>query len=92
MAYKMTKCGSLDNETTNEFWCDTIEDRDNIPAYDINLGTVAVILEPTMQVFIANSKKQWVDIIAGGGSNSSLDTASSPTVDQGRADSMVLQE
>ena len=57
MAYKMTKCGSLDNETTNEFWCDTIEDRDNIPAYDINLGTVAVVLEPTMQVFIANSKK-----------------------------------
>ena len=59
MAYKMTKKGSLDNETTNEFWCDTIEDRDAIPASDINLGSVAVVLEPVIQIFIANSKKQW---------------------------------
>lgn len=81
MAYKMTKKGSLDNETTNEFWCDTVEDRDNIPAYDINLGTVAIILEPTMQVFIANSQKQWVDIIAGNDSNNSSEAESSPTVD-----------
>ena len=57
MAYKMTKRGSIDNEVTNEFFCDTMEDLAKIPSRDINLGTVAVILEPTMQVFIANSKK-----------------------------------
>ena len=59
MAYKMTKKGSLDNETTNEFWCDTVEDRDAIPASDINLGTVAIVTDPVIQIFIANSAKQW---------------------------------
>lgn len=59
MAYKMTKRGSLDNEITNEFWCDTIEDRNAIPASMINLGSVAVVVKPTIQVFIADSSKQW---------------------------------
>lgn len=58
MAYKMTKKGSLDNETTNEFFCDTVDDLANIPSNQINLGTVAVILDP-MQIFIANSNKEW---------------------------------
>ena len=53
MAYKMTKRGSMDNEITNEFYCDTMEDRDAIPASQINLGTVAIVLKPTLQVFIA---------------------------------------
>ena len=59
MAYKLTKRGSLDNEITNEFWCDTIDDRDAIPTSDINLGTVAVVLKPAIQIFIADSSKQW---------------------------------
>lgn len=59
MAYKMTKRGSLDNEITNEFWCDTVDDRDAIPTSDINLGTVAVVLKPAIQIFIADSNKQW---------------------------------
>ena len=58
MAYKMTKKGSLDNETTKEFFCDTVDDLANIPSNQINLGTVAVILDP-MQIFIANSNKEW---------------------------------
>ena len=29
MAYKMTKRGSLDNEITNEFFCDTETDLNN---------------------------------------------------------------
>lgn len=58
MAYKMTKRGSLDNETTNEFFCDTADDLENIPAKDINLGTIAVVLDG-MQIFIANSHKEW---------------------------------
>ena len=54
----MTKCGSMDNITTNEFFCDTADDLANIPSTDINLGTVAVVLDG-MQVFIANSNKEW---------------------------------
>ena len=59
MAYKLTKKGSLDNAITNEFWCDTVNDRDAIPASEINLGTVAVVLKPAVQIFIADSIKQW---------------------------------
>jgi len=61
MAYKMTKRGSLDNETTNEFFCDTASDLTNIPASEINLGSVAVVVDG-MEVFIANSNKQWVSM------------------------------
>lgn len=58
MAYKMTKRGSMDNEVTNEFFCDTTDDLANIPSKDINLGTIAVVLDG-MQIFIANSNKEW---------------------------------
>ena len=61
MAYKMTKRGSLDNETTNEFFCDTASDLNKIPASEINLGSVAVIVD-TMEVYIANSNKQWISM------------------------------
>lgn len=59
MAFKMTKHGSLDNEITNEFFCDTTADLANIPKSEVNLGSIAIIVEG-MQVFIANSNKQWV--------------------------------
>lgn len=59
MPYKMTKCGSMDNQTANEFFCDTINDRNAIPSADINLGTVAIVLTPGVQVYIADSNKEW---------------------------------
>ena len=62
MAYKMTKVGSLDNETSNEFFCDTAEDLNKIPTNLINLGSVAVVIED-MEVFIANSNKEWKSMI-----------------------------
>ena len=58
MSYKMTKRGSMDNETTNEFFCDTASDLTSIPVSQINLGSVAVVVD-TMEVFIANSNKEW---------------------------------
>ena len=61
MAYKMTKRGSMDNETTNEFFCDTATDLANIPASLVNLGSVAVVLDG-MEVYIANSSKQWISM------------------------------
>lgn len=62
MAYKMTKRGSLDNEITNEFFCDTTDDLANIPSKDINLGTIAVVLKPAIQFFIADSNGEWVSM------------------------------
>lgn len=61
MAYKMTKSGSLDNEITNEFFCDTAADLDKIPSNQINLGSVAVVVDG-MEVFIANSNKEWISM------------------------------
>lgn len=54
MSYKMTKQG-----TTNEFFCETADDLAKIPKDEINFGSAAVIIE-TAQIYIANSKKQWV--------------------------------
>ena len=64
MPYKMTKRGSLDNEITNEFFCDTPEDLTKIPQSDINLGSVAIILDP-IDVLIANSNKEWISFMGG---------------------------
>lgn len=61
MAYKMTKSGSLDNEVTNEFFCDTADDLANIPASLVNLGSIAVVLDG-MEVYIANSNKEWLSM------------------------------
>ena len=61
MAYKMTKSGSLDNEVTNEFFCDTADDLANIPSSLVNLGSVAVVLDG-MEVYIANSNKEWLSM------------------------------
>lgn len=92
MAYKMTKRGSLDNEVTNEFFCDTEEDLANIPPRDINLGTVAVVLEG-LQIYIANSKKEWINFIGAAGDGSSTNSgASSNVVGEGAAGSMIIHD
>lgn len=86
MAYKITKQG-----TTNEFICEFTSDLQKIPKDEINFGSVAIIMENT-QVYMANSKKQWVSLIGSGAENSSSGGATSPVADQGTADNMVLQE
>lgn len=57
----MTKRGSMDNETTNEFFCDSATDLANIPANLVNLGSIAVVLDG-MELYIANSNKQWISM------------------------------
>lgn len=89
MAYKLAQRGSLDNEYTNVFYCDTIEDLNAIEQSEINLGSVAVVIEP-FEMFIAKSNKTWVSLTPSGGSASSGETA--PVADQGTADNMVLGE
>ena len=61
MAYKMTKRGSLDNETTNEFICDTAADLAKINSSLVSLGSIAIVLDG-MEVFIANSNKEWLSM------------------------------
>lgn len=58
MAYAMTKRGSLDNQPASEFMCDTAADLATIDPSLITLGSVALVVED-MEVFIANSQKQW---------------------------------
>ena len=41
-----------------EYFCDTIEDLMQISPKDINLGSIAIVIDG-MQVFIAGSNKQW---------------------------------
>ena len=73
----MTKRGSLDNIVTYEHICDTIADMDNINPNYITLGSTCIVLSgddsDEMEVYIANSKKEWKPIatgMIGGGSNS----------------------
>lgn len=63
MAAIMTKQGSSDNRLTYEFMCDELEDLATIDPKYITIGSVAVIIDG-FEVFIANSKKQWVGLTA----------------------------
>lgn len=90
MASIMTKRGSQDNVITYEHFCDTEADLAKIDSKYITLGSVAVIIhgDAGLEIYIADSDKQWVNL-SGASEN---DEASSPQVDQGQADSMVLGE
>lgn len=61
MAYKMTKRGSLDNEVSNEFICDTIEDMNKIESKYRTLGSIAMIISGDVgfEVYMANSQGEW---------------------------------
>jgi len=61
MSYKLAQRGSLDYEVTNVFFCDEPEDLPKIPKADINLGSVAVVVDP-FDMYIANSKKEWLSL------------------------------
>ena len=67
MAHKMTKRGSLDNNITFEHYCDTVADLAKIDPNEINLGTIALVVEGTagLEVYMAKSDKTWVLIYGG---------------------------
>ena len=65
----LTKRGSQDNVITYEHICDTIEDRQNIESKYITLGTVCIVLNGEnggMEVYMADSSKEWHDIMITG--------------------------
>ena len=94
MAATMTKRGQQDNNITYEFICDTTADLNKIESKYTTMGSIAIVIsgDSGFEVYMANSQKQWISIGSGGSSNSEETAASSPTVDQGQADSMVLTE
>lgn len=61
MSYKLAQRGSLDNEVINVFFCDEPQDLQQIPKADINLGSVAVVVDP-FDMYMANSKKEWLSL------------------------------
>ena len=83
MAHIMTKRGSIDNVITYEHICDSTADLENINPAEITLGSVAIVLlTDGFEVYMANSKKEWISLgsTSSGGSSTSSGEAS-PTVD-----------
>ena len=54
----MLKDGSHANREIYQHLCDTVEDLANIPANQINFGSLAYIIT-TGKLYIADSNKQW---------------------------------
>lgn len=67
----MTKRGGLDNIATFEHVCDRKADLDNIPKNQITLGSLAIVLKGEndgLEVYMANSKKEWILLMGSSGS------------------------
>lgn len=101
MAHVMTKQGSLDNVITYEFICDALADMNAIENKYRTIGSVAIVLQGSggLEVYMANSQKEWINLgimdsnsSDDNNNNNNQNSAVSPTVDQGTADNMVLQE
>ncbi len=68
----LTKRGNLDNIITYEHICDTTEDMAFIEQKYITLGSTCVVLQGDsggMEVYMADSNKEWHDIMVTGGGN-----------------------
>lgn len=58
----MTKRGSQDNVVTYEHYCDTTADMNHIDSKYITLGSICIVIKgnnDTMELYIADSNKQW---------------------------------
>lgn len=69
----LTKVGNQDNVVTYEHICDTLQDRDNIEKRYITLGSTCLVLSgenDTIEVYMADSNREWHDIAVAGGSGS----------------------
>lgn len=69
----ISKQGSADNVLTYEHICDTAADMAAIERKYITLGSVCIVLQGesgAMEVYMADSDKEWHDVIVTGGSGS----------------------
>ena len=93
MSATMTKRGQLDNVITYEFVCDTLSDLNSIEPMYTTIGSIAIVIqgEAGFEVYMANSKKQWINI-SGGGSSSETSGPTSNVVGEGEAGSMIIHD
>ena len=78
MSSIMTKRGNQDNIVTYEFVCDETADLAMIEPQYITMGSVAVIIQGDsgFEVYIANSKKEWINL---GALDNGSETTNGPT-------------
>lgn len=70
-----SKRGNLDNIVTYEHICDFTADMADIDPHYITLGSVCTVIngEGGLELYIADSEKQWHSIMAGGGESGNND-------------------
>lgn len=76
MASILTKRGNLDNIVTYEHICDTTADKDNIDPHYVTLGSTCIVINGEsggVEVYIADSNKNWVSIITPSNASSAED-------------------
>ena len=74
----ISKQGSADNVLTYEHICDTAADMAAIERRYITLGSVCIVLQGesgAMEVYMADSDKEWHDVIVTGGGSGSGESA-----------------
>ncbi len=89
----MTKRGNQDNVVTYEFVCDTTADLNAIEPEYIVMGSVAIIIQGDsgFEVYMANSKKEWINLGTLGGSSANSGPTSN-VVGEGAAGSMIIHD
>lgn len=71
----MTKRGQLDNIVTYEHYCDYTSDMENIAQEYITLGSICIVVHGStgLQVYMADSNKEWTLISGNIASNEEID-------------------
>lgn len=94
MAQIMTKRGNLDNVVTYEFVCDTTADLNAIEPRDVTMGSVAIVIQGDsgFEVYMANSKKEWINLGSLGGGSNMNSGPTSNVVGEGAAGSMIIHD
>lgn len=80
MSNVMIKKGGVDNIATFQHICDTVEDMSAINPKEINLGSICLVVDGDdgIEIYIANSKKQWKLLSSVGGDSSGDDIPAEP--------------
>jgi len=84
----MTKRGQIDNVITYEHICDARADMNNIPAAQITLGSICIVLSGdngALEVYMADSAKEWKSIMetsSGGGQTTGSSSVIGPMYDE----------
>lgn len=58
----VSRGGYVVNNATYEYMCDTKEDLEKIPHNKINQGSIAIVIEEGLKVYMANSKDEWIEV------------------------------